>query len=120
METQRTLDANTNLKKTNRAGGLMLADFRLYYKPQQSKQYSPGTETENAGLPGGSVVKNLPASAGDTGLIPDPGRPHIPWSDETQEPRLLIPRTASTKDHVPSSLSSAKRSHRNEKPTDCN
>ena len=26
------------------------------------------------GLPGGSVVKNLPANAEDTGLIPDPGR----------------------------------------------
>ena len=26
------------------------------------------------GFPGGSVVKNLPASAGDTGLIPGSGR----------------------------------------------
>ena len=26
------------------------------------------------GFPGGSVVKNLPAIAGDTGLIPGPGR----------------------------------------------
>ena len=26
------------------------------------------------GLPGGSVVKNLPANAGDTGLIPGSGR----------------------------------------------
>jgi len=25
-------------------------------------------------FPGGPVVKNLPANAGDTGLIPDPGR----------------------------------------------
>ena len=25
-------------------------------------------------LPGGSVVKNLPANAGDVGLIPGPGR----------------------------------------------
>ena len=28
----------------------------------------------NLGLPGGSVVKNLPASAGDTGSIPESGR----------------------------------------------
>ena len=28
------------------------------------------------GLPNGSVVKNLPASAGDTGLIPGLGRSH--------------------------------------------
>ena len=32
------------------------------------------------GFPGGSVIKNLPASAGDTGSIPDPGRPHMPQS----------------------------------------
>jgi len=31
------------------------------------------------GLPGGSVVKNLLATAGDTGLIPGLGRSHIPW-----------------------------------------
>ena len=28
--------------------------------------------------PGGSVGKNLPANAGDTGLIPGPGRSHTP------------------------------------------
>ena len=28
------------------------------------------------GFPGGSVVKNSPALAGDVGLIPDPGRSH--------------------------------------------
>ena len=28
------------------------------------------------GFPRGSVVKDLPANAGDTGSIPDPGRPH--------------------------------------------
>jgi len=32
------------------------------------------------GFPGGSVVKNLPAKATDTGSIPDPGRSHMPWS----------------------------------------
>ena len=33
------------------------------------------------GSPGSSVVKNLPAKEGDTGSIPDPGRPHVPWSN---------------------------------------
>ena len=28
---------------------------------------------------GGPVVKNLLCNAGDTGLIPGPGRPHMPW-----------------------------------------
>ena len=29
----------------------------------------------------GSVVKNLPASAGDMGSIPGPGRFHMPWGN---------------------------------------
>ena len=28
-------------------------------------------------FPGGAVVKNLPANARDTGLIPGPGRSHM-------------------------------------------
>ena len=36
----------------------------------------------NWGFPGGAVVKNPPASAGDTGLSPGPGRPHMPWSNK--------------------------------------
>ena len=31
------------------------------------------------GFPGGSVVKNLPATAGDTGSIPDRGRSQMLW-----------------------------------------
>ena len=33
------------------------------------------------GFPGGAVVKNLPAGAGDTGSIPGPGRFHMPRSN---------------------------------------
>lgn len=33
------------------------------------------------GFPGYSVVKNLPANEGDTGLIPGPGRSHMPWNN---------------------------------------
>ena len=32
-------------------------------------------------FPGGAVVKNPPANAGDTGLSPDPGRSHMPRSN---------------------------------------
>ena len=32
-------------------------------------------------FPGGAVVKNLPANAGDTGSIPGLGRSHMPWSN---------------------------------------
>ena len=41
------------------------------------------------GFPGGSVVKNPPANAGDTGLIPSLGRPHVPQSNEAHSPQLL-------------------------------
>ena len=33
------------------------------------------------GFPGGAVVENLPANAGDTGLSPGLGRSHMPRSD---------------------------------------
>ena len=33
------------------------------------------------GFPGGTVVKNPPANAGDTGSSPSPGRSHMLWSN---------------------------------------
>ena len=33
------------------------------------------------GFPGGAVVKNLFANAGDKGSSPGPGRSHMPWSN---------------------------------------
>ena len=35
----------------------------------------------NLDFPGGAVVKNLPAKAGDTGSIPGPWRTHMLWSN---------------------------------------
>ena len=32
-------------------------------------------------FPGGAVVKNLPANAGDTGSSPSPGGSHMQWSN---------------------------------------
>ena len=32
-------------------------------------------------FPGGSVVENPPANAGDTGSSPGPGRSHMLWSN---------------------------------------
>ena len=81
------------------------------------------------GFPGGAVVENLPANAGDTGSSPGLGRSHMPqsnWGCEPQllslcsgarEPQLLSPR-------VPRLLKPAhlepvfrnKRRHCNEKP----
>ena len=41
------------------------------------------------GFPGGAVVKNLPANAGDTGSSSGLGRSHMPRSDWAREPQLL-------------------------------
>ena len=38
-------------------------------------------DTTKRGFPGGAVVENLPASAGDTGSSPGLGRSHMPWSN---------------------------------------
>ncbi|KAJ8783904.1 hypothetical protein J1605_008947 [Eschrichtius robustus] len=41
------------------------------------------------GFPGGAVVENLSANAGDTGSCPDLGRSHMPRSNWAREPQLL-------------------------------
>ena len=41
------------------------------------------------GFPGDTVVENLPANAGDTGLSPGLGRSHMPRSNWAREPQLL-------------------------------
>ncbi|KAJ8783826.1 hypothetical protein J1605_008869 [Eschrichtius robustus] len=42
-----------------------------------------------SGFPGGTVVENLPANAGDTGSSPGLGGSHMPRSNEAREPQLL-------------------------------
>ena len=50
-------------------------------KKNNNKTLLPWAIFKNWGFPGGSVVKNPPASAGDTGSIPGLGRFHMPWSN---------------------------------------
>lgn len=40
-------------------------------------------------FPGGSVIKNPPADAGDSCSVPGPGSPHVPWSSEAPVTWLL-------------------------------
>ena len=47
------------------------------------------------GFPGGAVVENLPANAGDTGSSPGLGRSHMPRSNWAHEPQLLSLRVCS-------------------------
>ena len=41
------------------------------------------------GFPGGAVVENPPANAGDMGSSPGLGRSHMPQSNWAREPQLL-------------------------------
>ena len=45
------------------------------------KQYPLSRIQLKGGFPGGSVVEDLPASAGDTGSIPGQGRNYMLWSN---------------------------------------
>ena len=52
--------------------------------PHSSNQYTHEcvpAKDESWGFPGGAVVKNPPANAGDTGSSPGLGRPHMPRSN---------------------------------------
>ena len=71
--------------------------------PANGSNRNWGKLTAVVGFPGGPVIKNLPANAGDTGSIPSPGRPHMlqrNWAHVAQllnscsrawDPQLLKP-----------------------------
>ena len=63
---------------------------------------------DRVGFPGGAVVENLPANAGDTGLSPGLGRSHMPRGGWAREPQLLSLRAWS--------LCSATRGRDSERP----
>ena len=54
-----------------------------YYKSDGFKNNQKGD------FPGGPVVENLPANAGDMGSVPDPVRSHEQWSNSARGPQLL-------------------------------
>ena len=87
--------------------------------------FSSVSELYILGFPGGAVVTNPPANAGDMGLIPGPGRSHMLWSNKARAPQLLSlrprarePQLLKTADLEP--VLHNKRSHRNEKHAHCN
>ena len=69
------------------------------------------------GFSGGTVNNNPPYNARDTGLIPGPGRAHMPWSSQARAPERLSPHAATTEALTLEPVLHSKRSHRNEKPT---
>ena len=46
-----------------------------------NRDFNSLLQTNFSGLPSGSGVKNLPASAEDMGSIPGPGRSHMLWNN---------------------------------------
>ena len=56
---------------------------------KNQKQPKCPSTSEWRGFPGGTVVKNLPANAGDMGSSPGLGRSHMPQSGQAREPQLL-------------------------------
>ena len=71
MEIQGTQNSQTISKKNT--GGLTLPNFQIHYKAIIIKIVQV--------FPGGTVVKNPLANAGDTGSSPGPGRSHMPQSN---------------------------------------
>ena len=55
--------------------------YAVYKKPTHSIKTNRLKVKSWEGFPDGAVVKNPPASAGDTGLSPGPGRSHMPQSN---------------------------------------
>ena len=64
-------------------------------------------------FPGGAVVKNPPANAGDTGSIPRLERSNMPRSNSARAPQLLKPVRLEP-------VLCNKRSHPSEKLARCN
>ena len=69
--------------------------YARYSSGYQSKRPE---RTETEGFPGGPVVKNPPANAEDTGLIPGLGSFHMLQGNLAREPELLSP---SARAHMP-------------------
>ena len=91
-------------------------EIRILYVGRLSFKY------QGMGFPGGTVVKNPPANAGDMGSSAGPGRSHMPRSNQACVPQLL---SLSSRAHVlqllkPTRLEPVlrnRRNHRNEKTT---
>ena len=67
-------------------------------------------------FPGGTVDKNPPAKGGHLGLIPGPGRFHMPQGIIAHAPQLLSLSASSTETREPRARAPQQERHHNEKP----
>ena len=70
MERQKNPNRQYNLEKEEQS-------WRYHAPWLQTILQSYSNQNSMVGFPGGTVVKNPPANAGDTGSIPGPGRSHM-------------------------------------------
>ena len=86
----------------------------------QSQPKVNGTHTQKMrkeDFPGGTVEKNLPASAADMGLTLGLGRFHMMRSKSVRAPQPLSPLAATTEGHnAPTAVPHNKRSRLKEEP----
>ena len=78
-------------KKLKKCEGGFENPFTLSKRYLHKSSDPPGKEEQHWDFPGGSVVKNLSANAGDTGSIPGPVRFHIMQGNQIQALQLLSP-----------------------------
>ena len=93
-------------KKTQTANNLIFLPF-IYVTSKIKKE----------DFPSGTVFKNPPAKAGDTGSSPGLGRSHLLWSNGGPTPRPLGPCSRA---HAPGACVRNKRSPCKEKSVRCN
>ena len=81
-----------------RKGNLAFCDNMDETEGIELSEISHHRKTNSRDFPGGAVVKNPPASAGDMGSIPGPGR-----SSEAHAPRARTPQREATavRSHAP-------------------
>ena len=59
----------------------MILQSSFQIRSPVNNTFSAVLKGRHGGFPGGTVVKNLPANAGDRGSSPGPGRSHMPQSN---------------------------------------
>ena len=65
----------------NNGRGAATMAAHLFVSTSVIRSHNQPSEKRSLGFPGGAVVKNLPANAGDTGSSPGLGGSHMPRSN---------------------------------------